>query len=343
MKKTMTKRAPKPRISRAKTPREQMHLRCFPERRRRTILQTLRYALRLKPADALPKVFQLPVAVALTPGSPEELATRFNVPRDSANPYRVAFESALALYCRSPQYGHALLHCEHLFTIDMDPAETPDRTDRDRGRELAGLPPRRPRRPERTRAGGNSGARHKEGPPSGAQKPSEQTPPAATTRTQDTGPDAGRPPRRAPQEMQKLFPEQRDRLIGGFCRALSIEPGSDALPAFLRESRAIPLKIGSYDDLVDRFGLAQDADGKRKLHQAFRSYCRTTQYLRAIANTKTRFTVDMEPAEPIEEEYRQDAIRQLRQRSEDRKQKNAQNAPPAAPETPTDTPPETAS
>ena len=55
------------------TAREQMQLRCFSQKQRETILQTLRHALRVKSDADLPKVFQLPVAVALKPGSWEEL------------------------------------------------------------------------------------------------------------------------------------------------------------------------------------------------------------------------------------------------------------------------------
>ena len=66
------------------TAREQMQQRCFSQKQRETILQTLRHALRVKSDADLPKVFQLPVAVALKPGSWEELAARFNVPRDES-------------------------------------------------------------------------------------------------------------------------------------------------------------------------------------------------------------------------------------------------------------------
>ena len=120
---SMTKRASS-HTGRAMTAREQM------------ILQTLRYALRVKSDADLPKVFQLPVA--LKPGSWEELAARFNVPRDESDPRRRALGSIMAMYCRSRQYGHALLTCDQFFSIDMEPSEPPESADREPGRALTG-------------------------------------------------------------------------------------------------------------------------------------------------------------------------------------------------------------
>ena len=120
-----------------------MKQRMLPPKQHGTFLQTPRYDIRIKSDAELPKVFQLPVAVALKPGSQQELATRFKVPENKTDPRRTAFESAMAMYCRSSQYGHALLTCAQLFSIDIKPAGPPDNEDREHGRALTGTPVRK--------------------------------------------------------------------------------------------------------------------------------------------------------------------------------------------------------
>ena len=120
-----------------------MKQRMLPPKQHGTFLQTPRYAIRIKSDAELPKVFQLPVAVALKPGSQQELATRFKVPENKTDPRRTAFESAMAMYCRSSQYGHALLTCAQFFSIDIKPAGPPDNEDREHGRALTGTPVRK--------------------------------------------------------------------------------------------------------------------------------------------------------------------------------------------------------
>ena len=139
----MTQHAFKHSPDRNTSAREQMKQRMLPPKQHGTFLQTLRYAIRIKSDADLPKVFQLPVAVALKPRSQEELATRFKVPENKTDPRRSAFESAMAMYCRSSQYGHALLTCDQFFSIDMKPAGPPGIEGRELGQALTGTPARK--------------------------------------------------------------------------------------------------------------------------------------------------------------------------------------------------------
>ena len=298
-----------------------MKLRQFPPKQRNTILQTLRYALNVKSEDDLPRVFRLPVAVALKPGSKEELAARFNVPGHKTDPRRMAFGSAMALYCRSSQYGHALITCEHLYSIDMEPDAPPSSEDRNHGRALTGQSVRKgahliPRKalkvgadgaqpaPKRTRAD-RSRSRDEI-----TDHPTRQS---ADPSKPDGSPGRDQPPR-SPQERRQFHPDQRRQLLELFRTALSVESVED-LPAFLKEEIAIPLRIGCHKDLILRYNLPKD-DGKAPRAVAFQRaifrYTRCRAYQHALLNCETRFTIDMEPAEPVTEEHRKIAIATLR-------------------------------
>lgn len=124
------------RPDQVRSPKPPLQRRRFLPKQHAAILRSLRYALGISSDGDLPRVFRLPVAVALKPGSRGELAARFDVPGDKADPRRMAFETALALYCRSRQYGYALLTCERRYSIDMEPDIPPGNEDREHGRAL---------------------------------------------------------------------------------------------------------------------------------------------------------------------------------------------------------------
>ena len=308
---------------RTMTAREQMQLRCFSQKQRETILQTLRHALRVKSDADLPKVFQLPVAVALKPGSWEELAARFNVPESKTDPRRMALGSAMAMYCRSVQYGHALLTCDHLFSIDMEPAGAPSDADRERGRDLTGQPPRKKSSPgktgkaDRVASGSKPVKVNKSRPEDGAEPSGDR--PAARTNTDRTPSETRHPDKLTPMRKRTFFPDQRERFQARFCDALAVP--EDALPALLTQPVAIPLKIGISEDLIARYGLPEDKDApaRRKLSTVLRHYCRCYQYQHAILDCETRFTLDMEPAQHVTEPDRNGAIHQLRVLARQRK------------------------
>ena len=207
--------------------REQMMLRMLPPKQHSTFRQTLRYAIRVKSDADLPKVFLLPVAVALKPGSQEELATRFKVPENKTDPRRIAFESAMAMYCRSSQYGHALLTCDQLFSIDMKPAGPPGNEDRELGQALAGTSAHKkshviPRpssdannpapTPNRTRMN-KSVSEGEAGQP--AEQPEAQAKPVR--------PAEPARPTRSLRERQQFHPVQRQKILDGFCRVLGVD------------------------------------------------------------------------------------------------------------------------
>ena len=308
--------------------------RCFLPKQRDTILQTLCYALRVKSDAALPGVFQLPVAVALKPGSWDELAARFNLPGHRTDPRRMAFDSARALYCRSSQYGHALLTCEHLFSIDMDPDGPPGPADRQLGRELTGQSSHKG--PRKTGRAVTAAAAPKPATTSdrgGASAPSDQDgriagQPAAQEKP-DTAPPRNRtdpkPPLTSTQK-RTFHPEQHKQHLRRFCAALAV--AEETLPAFLAEPAAVPLKIGTSKDLSQRYGVRSNwsTPERRRLNTALASYCGSFQYQHAILSCDTRFSVDMEPAEPITDDARQHAIERLRERAKRRKARREQPA-----------------
>ena len=316
----MTKQS-KPLTAQNMSARDQMMLRCFEVKQRDTILQTLRYALRVKSAEALPKAFQVPVAVALKPGSWDELAARFNLTEDKTDPRRSAFESAMRLYSGSSQYGHALLTCEQLYSIDMEPAGPPGDAERERGLTLTGQPPRKgshlvsskankaesaapvPKSAKRGAPGSDDDAAKRTGGPSEARA---KTDPASTPdRTTD------RPPV-DPMRARTFNLHQIENYRAQFCEALAVaEPD---LPKFLALPFAVPLKIGTYEELINRFNL-QKADKSRQLEQMrkmLRLYCRCSQYQHAMLNSDTRFSIDMKPDTEITEEMRDHAVNRLR-------------------------------
>lgn len=274
----MTKRTSKPSQDQTGNAREQMKLRLFSPKQRSMLMQTLRYALQVSSVDKLPKVFQLPAAVALKPGSWDELAKRYNIPDEKTAARRTALESAKALYCRSDQYAHAVRNCEQLFSIDLDPAGAPARTEVQTGTDLSS---------------------------------DSKT---ATDRKNAT-PAKGRTPertRRSPEKMRRFHPEQHAKLQARFCGVFGVT--RDDLPALLKHPLATPLKIGADKDLVKRFNLPDDktAPERRKLSTAIRRYVLSSQYHHAVLNCATRFTIDMDPDEAITDTDRNNAINWLR-------------------------------
>ncbi|MDE0713976.1 MAG: ProQ/FINO family protein [Gammaproteobacteria bacterium] len=321
----MTKRASS-HPGRTMTAREQMQQRCFSQKQRETILQTLRHALRVKSDADLPKVFQLPVAVALKPGSWEELAARFNVPRDESDPRRRALGSAMAMYCRSRQYGHALLTCDQFFSIDMEPSEPPGSADRERGRTLTGPPSHKGPAPVSRNIRETDKAASPTGPAPAdrgrASVPSDRTEhvtgqPADQKQSNATlagKRKSGRSPP-TPMQLRTFHPDHMEKYRARFCKALAVT--EENLPAFLAQPFAVPLKIGAWDDLIERYGLK--SSGRHLLHTALRGYCRSYHYQHAILNCDTRFSIDMEPDAAITEDARQHAIERLRDLAKRRK------------------------
>ena len=324
----MTKPASKLSPDQNMLAREQMKQRMFPPKQRNTFLQTLRYAIRIKSDADLPKVFQLPVAVALKPGSQEELATRFKVPENKTDPRRSAFESAMAMYCRSSQYGHALLTCDQLFSIDMKPAGPPGNEDRELGQALTGTLVRNkshviPR------------------PPSGANNPAP-TPKRSRMDKSVSGSEAGQPagqpeaqakpeqpaepvrPTRSPRERQQFHPVQRQRILDGFCRVFGVDSEAE-LPAYLLHDIAVPLQVGYSRKLSERYNVPRRGKDPRAgaFGTAMTRYTNSRAYQHALLNCETRFTIDMTPAEPITDEDREQAIitlRELNRRKSERMQ-----------------------
>ena len=323
-----------------------MKLRGFTPKQYNMLLQTLRYALNVKAVRDLPKVFQLPVAVALRPGSWDELAARFGLSPDKTEPRRMAFESARALYCRSTQYGYALATCERLFSIDMIPDAPPDDADRDHGRALAGLPAlRRPRRgPDKAAkattatAGATSDLARLDRPetsPPPREGASSGTPPVARAHAPP------KRPLRSPEERRMFNPDQRRDILDLLCHAFGLDDEA-GLPAYLKEEIAIPLRIGSAEVLELRYNVpSEHKEHPRTIafRRAMFRYARSRAYQHAILNCETRFTIDMEPAEPITDDARQHAISNLREmnkRRQDRQEREERarmQAAEARPET----------
>ena len=309
--------------------REQMTQRCFLPEQHRTFLQTLRYAVRIKSDADLPKVFQLPVAVALEPSSWKELADRFKVPGNKTDPHRTAFESAMAMYCRSSQYGYALLTCDQLYSIDMKPAGPPGSEDREHGRVLTGTPAR----------GGSHVVPHPPGKANSsapAPKPTrtgksgsggEAVQPAAQVRPEEpTGP---KHPQRSRRERQQFHPVQRQKILEKFCWALDLD-SEDELPAYLQHELVVPLRVGYSGDLARRYNLVRRKKNPKGavLGVAMSQYTSSRAYQHALLNCETRFTIDMIPAEPITDVDREQAIATLGEMNrwrEEQKQREAAN------------------
>ena len=298
--------------------REQMMLRMLPPKQHSTFRQTLRYAIRVKSDADLPKVFLLPVAVALKPGSQEELATRFKVPENKADPRRIAFESAMAMYCRSSQYGHALLTCDQFFSIDMKPAGPPGNEDRELGQALAGTSSHKkshviPRpssdannpapTPNRTRMN-KSVSEGEAGQP--AEQPEAQAKPVR--------PAEPARPTRSLRERQQFHPVQRQKILDGFCRVLGVDSEAD-LPAYLQHDMVVPLQVGYSKELSERYNVPRRGNDPRAgaFGMAMTRYTNSRAYQHALLHCETRFTIDMTPAEPITDEDREQAIVTLRE------------------------------
>lgn len=302
-----------------------MTLRRFTPKQRNMLLQTLRYALNVRADHALPKMFLLPVAVALRPGSWDELATRFDLSSDKTDPRRMAFENARALYVRSRQYGYALVTCERLFSIDMVPDAPPDDADRDHGRDLAGLPVpsrshRSPGKPAKAEPG-NAGAASEPARmdrPNTSPPPREGGPPGTPPVAQAPVAQAHAKPKRpvrTPLERRMFHPNQRKDILKLFCRAFDLDAEA-GLPAFLKEEIAIPLRIGCARDLEQRYNVpTRPKNDFRRIAfvRAMSRYAKSRAYQHAILTCETRFTIDMEPAEPITEKSRQFAISTLQE------------------------------
>ena len=325
----MTKHPSDPRTEQNMSARDQMKQRCFLPKQRDTILQTLRYALRVKSDADLPKVFQLPVAVALKPGSWDELAARFNVPAGKTDPRRMAFESARALYCRSSQYGHALLNCEQLFSIDMEPDGPPGPADRKLGRALLGQPAQA--KP------GKTGKAERSGPPpepttvgrSEASVPSPENEHSARHPTVQATPDkpaAPNHPQRSPLERRKFHPVQRQKILEHFRIVLGLDSKGD-LPAYLKEELAVPLRVGYSKDLVLRYNVPRRKKDPRSVAfgRAMDRYTNSRAYQHALLTCETRFTIDMEPAEPITDADREQAIATLGEMNRRRQERESRN------------------
>jgi len=242
----------------------------------------------------------------------------------------MAFDSAMALYCRSSQYGHALLTCETLFSLDMDPAGPPTTADRENGRALI----RTQTRGAQSAKSRNPGKGVKSAPapePDGKKTgPADGQPAARETVDAKPGSDDRNRGRPTPMQLRTFHPGQIGEMRARVRTALSITGGD--LPAFLAEPVAIPLKIGTREDLAARFGLPEDpaAPERRALNKVLGRYCRSFQYQHAILGNETRFSIDMKPDDPITDKDRHNAIQQLRHLSKlrmarkEREQRNGQ-------------------
>ena len=329
----MTQHASKHSPDRNTSAREQMKQRMLPPKQHGTFLQTLRYAIRIKSDADLPKVFQLPVAVALKPGSQEELATRFNVPENRTDPRRIAFESAMAMYCRSNQYGHALMTCDQLFSIDMKPAGLPGNEDRELGQALTGTAARKrshiiprpssdannpaptPKRSRMDKSVSGGDAAQSAGQPEAQAKPEQPAEPARPTRSL--------------RERQQFHPVQRQRILDGFHRVLGVDSEAE-LPAYLLHDMAVPLQVGYSRELSERYNVPRRGKDPRAgaFGTAMTRYTNSRAYQHALLHCETRFTIDMTPAEPITDEDREQAIialRELNRRKSERTQREALN------------------
>ena len=317
--------------------------RMLPPEQHATFRQTLRYAIRVRSDAGLPKVSLLPVAVALKPGSQEELATRFRVPENRTDPRRIAFESAMAMYCRSSQYGHALMTCDQLFSIDMKSARPPGNEDRELGQALTGTPARKKSHviPRLSSDANNSASTPKPTRMEKSVSGSEVGQPAGQTEAQAKPEQPAEParPTRSPREQQQFHPVQRQRILDGFCRVLGVDSEAE-LPAYLQHEMVVPLQVGYSKKLCERYNVPRRGKDPRAgaFGTAMTRYTNSRAYQHALLHCETRFTIDMTPAEPITDEDREQAIttlREINRRKSERMQREALNqARPDITETP---------
>jgi len=82
----------------------------------------------------------------------------------------------------------------------------------------------------------------------------------------------------------------------------------DPLPDVFRVPIAVPLKIGIAPDLQNRYRLRNpNHPGHRLLKGTLKRYCRSVQYHHAILSTRTRFDMNLKPAQNITDKDRHDA------------------------------------
>ena len=113
---------------------------------------------------------------------------------------------------------------------------------------------------------------------------------------------------------------------------------NDHLPDVFRVPVAVPLKIGIKTDLQNRYGLRDPNHPRLKLlTRALKRYSRSPQYHHAVLNTKTRFDMNLKPAQPITDEDRRHArqklewLRRTREKARIRKAEEAARANSEAP------------
>ncbi len=115
----------------------------------------------------------------------------------------------------------------------------------------------------------------------------------------------------------------------------------DTLPDVFRVPFAVPLKIGIAPDLQNRYGLRDPKHPRYKLlTKVLKRYCQSTQYHYAILNAKTRFNMNLKPAQPITDEDRQNAriklewYRKTREKTQATKLRETAQANPEPPPDP---------